>query len=136
MKELSNLRQNYNQTFGFSVSDDISLKPRKGLDEQMVRQISALKNEPEWMLDFRLKAYNFFVQKPLPQWGVDLLRQRYSAHRWRDRSAPLRVPCRRTRPGATTDPGDAAPRHRMHVGSTTASHTPSRPGLRVRFRVR
>jgi len=72
MKELNNLRSNYTQTYGFSVSDDISLKPRMGIDEDMVKQISSLKNEPQWMTDFRIKSYKHFAQRPMPQWGADL----------------------------------------------------------------
>lgn len=72
MKELNKLRSNYTDAYGFSVSDDISLKPRKGLDEDIIRQISNLKKEPEWMLNFRLKSFEFFKNRPLPTWGVDL----------------------------------------------------------------
>ena len=72
MKELNNLRSNYTQTYGFSVSDDISLKPRMGIDEDMVKQISSLKNEPQWMTDFRIKSYKHFAQRSMPQWGADL----------------------------------------------------------------
>jgi Fe-S cluster assembly protein SufB len=47
-------------------------KARPGLDEQIVREISAHKDEPEWMLDFRLKAYEVYKSKPMPRWGGDL----------------------------------------------------------------
>jgi Fe-S cluster assembly protein SufB len=43
--------------------------PRKGLDEDVIRDMSAMKKEPEWMLEFRLKAYQRFLRKPIPQWG-------------------------------------------------------------------
>ncbi|HUF38626.1 MAG TPA: Fe-S cluster assembly protein SufB [Anaerolineales bacterium] len=46
--------------------------PRKGLDAEIVTQISAMKNEPQWMLDFRLKALAHFEQRPMPEWGGDL----------------------------------------------------------------
>jgi Fe-S cluster assembly protein SufB len=51
--------------------DDVTLAfaPRKGLDEDVIRDMSAMKREPEWMLDFRLKAYQRFLRKPIPQWG-------------------------------------------------------------------
>ena len=51
--------------------DDVeyAFTPRKGLDEDVIREISALKGEPEWMLKFRLKAYDRFLKKPIPQWG-------------------------------------------------------------------
>lgn len=44
----------------------------KGLTEQTVREISALKGEPEWMLDFRLKSLKAFFARPMPTWGADL----------------------------------------------------------------
>jgi Fe-S cluster assembly protein SufB len=47
-------------------------KTRKGLDEEIVRQISEKKGEPEWMLEFRLKALKHFEQRPMPNWGADL----------------------------------------------------------------
>ena len=41
-------------------------KAKRGLDEQVVREISAIKGEPEWMLAKRLKAYSTFERKPMP----------------------------------------------------------------------
>lgn len=72
MKNLNNIRSDYNTKFGFSVSDDISLKPKKGLTKDLIKSISKLKNEPSWMLEFRLKAYEKFKSMELPSWGVDL----------------------------------------------------------------
>jgi len=47
-------------------------RTRKGLDRQVVEQISEIKNEPEWMLQFRLKALEHFEARPMPTWGADL----------------------------------------------------------------
>jgi Fe-S cluster assembly protein SufB len=47
-------------------------KSRKGLDREIVGQISALKGEPEWMLSFRLKALDHFEKRPMPTWGGNL----------------------------------------------------------------
>src|SRR5262245_58979152 len=49
-------------------------RARKGLDAQIVHQISDMKNEPEWMRDFRQKSLEIFESKPMPKWGgkVDL----------------------------------------------------------------
>ncbi|NLB70762.1 MAG: Fe-S cluster assembly protein SufB [Chloroflexi bacterium] len=58
--------------YDFSDPDRSSFKTRKGLDEEVVRQISAFKEEPQWMLDFRLKAYRHFITRPMPDWGPDL----------------------------------------------------------------
>ncbi len=49
--------------------DDYVFKPQKGLNEDIIRQMSKMKGEPEWMLQFRLKAYQRFLRKPIPQWG-------------------------------------------------------------------
>jgi len=45
---------------------------KKGLTKDTVREISQMKDEPQWMLDFRLRAYDVFMKKPMPQWGGDL----------------------------------------------------------------
>jgi len=47
-------------------------KSRRGLDREIVTQISQLKGEPQWMTDFRLRALEIFQKKPMPQWGGDL----------------------------------------------------------------
>src|SRR3990172_9736068 len=44
----------------------------RGLSEAVVRQISAQKDEPEWMLEFRLKALKHYQERPMPEWGGDL----------------------------------------------------------------
>jgi Fe-S cluster assembly protein SufB len=45
---------------------------KKGLSKDTVIEISKMKNEPQWMLDFRLRSYEIFMQKPMPTWGGDL----------------------------------------------------------------
>ncbi|MBD3280126.1 Fe-S cluster assembly protein SufB, partial [Candidatus Dojkabacteria bacterium] len=57
---------------GFSDKLKYNKKFPKGLNEDIVRQISALKDEPKWMLDIRLRAYKEFASRPMPQWGADL----------------------------------------------------------------
>jgi len=47
-------------------------RTQPGLNEEVVRQISHLKDEPEWMLEFRLKALKVYESKPMPKWGGDL----------------------------------------------------------------
>jgi len=58
----------------YDFHDDIRYAhlARPGLDEKIVRSISEIKNEPEWMLDLRLKALKAFRIKPFPRWGPDL----------------------------------------------------------------
>jgi Fe-S cluster assembly protein SufB len=58
--------------FGFHDTDVSVFRTRKGLDEDVVREISARKGEPEWMLAFRLKALEHFRTRPMPTWGGDL----------------------------------------------------------------
>jgi len=60
------------QRYDFKDPEKYVFKSRKGLDEEIVRKISAYKNEPEWMLENRLKALKQFNSMPLPTWGVDL----------------------------------------------------------------
>ncbi|MDE0644376.1 MAG: Fe-S cluster assembly protein SufB [bacterium] len=49
--------------------DDYVFKPEKGLTEDIIREMSFIKGEPEWMLDFRLRAYRRFLNRPMPTWG-------------------------------------------------------------------
>src|SRR3979490_1434432 len=58
--------------FGWAGSDGAGASARRGLSEEVVRDISARKNEPEWMLDLRLKGLKYFGRKPMPAWGADL----------------------------------------------------------------
>jgi Fe-S cluster assembly protein SufB len=58
--------------YGFSFPDKSVFKTRKGLDEQVVREISHAKNEPEWMTEFRLQSLKAFREKDMPNWGADL----------------------------------------------------------------
>jgi Fe-S cluster assembly protein SufB len=58
--------------YGFQDPDVTVFKTRKGLDDDVVRQISAMKGEPEWMLEFRLKGLEHFQARPMPTWGGDI----------------------------------------------------------------
>jgi Fe-S cluster assembly protein SufB len=58
--------------FGWADSDVAGESARRGLSEEVVRDISALKDEPQWMLDLRLKGLKLFRRKPMPAWGADL----------------------------------------------------------------
>ncbi len=60
--------------YGFHDPEVAVYKAEKGLSEQLVRDISAMKDEPDWMLEFRLNALKVFLAKPMPKWGsTDLL---------------------------------------------------------------
>ncbi|HEY4004369.1 MAG TPA: Fe-S cluster assembly protein SufB [Pseudonocardia sp.] len=58
--------------FGWADSDDAGAGARRGLSSDVVADISAKKNEPEWMLESRLKGLSLFERKPMPSWGADL----------------------------------------------------------------
>ncbi len=58
--------------FGFSDPETSVFKSSKGLNREIVEKISAMKGEPAWMLEFRLKALDHFEKRPMPTWGPDL----------------------------------------------------------------
>ncbi|WP_323615976.1 Fe-S cluster assembly protein SufB [Erysipelothrix rhusiopathiae] len=63
-----------NEEYQYGFHDDVEgvVAFDKGLNESVVREISRLKNEPEWMLEIRLKAYQSFMDQKMPSWGADL----------------------------------------------------------------
>jgi len=58
--------------YGFKTDVENFFSTEKGLNEDVIRTISKMKNEPEWMLEFRLKSYQAFLDKPNPNFGPDL----------------------------------------------------------------
>ncbi|WP_448576128.1 Fe-S cluster assembly protein SufB [Thermomicrobium sp.] len=70
--ELKRLGSEYAEKYGFRDPEQYVFKARKGLDREVVEQISWIKNEPEWMREFRLKALEYFLRRPMPTWGADL----------------------------------------------------------------
>lgn len=58
--------------YGFHDRDVSVFRTERGLTKNVVEEISRMKNEPEWMLEERLKALDIFYKKPMPQWGGDL----------------------------------------------------------------
>ncbi|PID85382.1 MAG: Fe-S cluster assembly protein SufB [Chloroflexi bacterium] len=69
---VAEVNQDYAERYGFADEEDYVFKAEKGLNEDIVRAISKMKNEPEWMLEFRLKGYAHYLKRPLPEWGPDL----------------------------------------------------------------
>ncbi|GAB3663659.1 Fe-S cluster assembly protein SufB [Zhihengliuella somnathii] len=61
-----------NYEYGWADKNDAGANAKRGLDEEVVRDISAKKGEPEWMLEMRLKGLKYFERKPMPTWGADL----------------------------------------------------------------
>lgn len=69
-EKVQEINREYTEKYGFFDRDDnYTFKSRRGLDADIVREISHMKGEPQWMLDFRLKSLATFQKKPMPQWG-------------------------------------------------------------------
>ena len=64
----ANLNNEYK--YGFHDSEEnYAFKSGRGLTKEIVLSISKMKNEPEWMREFRLKSLEIFYKKPMPKWG-------------------------------------------------------------------
>ena len=57
---------------GWSDAEDYVFKPKRGLDENIIKEMSWMKGEPDWMRDYRLKSYAQFLKRPMPNWGGDM----------------------------------------------------------------
>jgi Fe-S cluster assembly protein SufB len=62
----------YKEKYGFFFPEDYVFKAKRGLNEEVVKEISFMKGEPEWMTKFRLRSLEIFRKKPMPTWGADL----------------------------------------------------------------
>ena len=58
--------------YNFRTETKVIFKARKGIDAEIVAQISEMKNEPGWMRDYRLESFKIFESKPMPKWGGDI----------------------------------------------------------------
>jgi len=63
---------NFDYKFGFSKPEKSVFRVKKGINEEIVSQISKIKKEPLWMKEFRLRSYRFFKKTKMPEWGADL----------------------------------------------------------------
>jgi len=70
--DILNLDQDYMQKYGFHDDVQPVFQTERGLSRRVVEEISHQKNEPKWMREFRLQAYEIFMSKPMPTWGPDL----------------------------------------------------------------
>ena len=73
--------------YGFKDKDTSIVNTGIGLTEDVVRQISKLKDEPEWMLEFRLKAFRAFQEMPMPEFGPDLSMLNFDSYTYFTRMA-------------------------------------------------
>jgi len=69
-QQVKNINSNY--ALGFSMPEIGTFKTPKGINEKVITQISKQKNEPNWMLEKRLQAFEVFKEKPMPKWGANL----------------------------------------------------------------
>jgi Fe-S cluster assembly protein SufB len=72
-RALQGIGADYEERFGFHDAEDYLYKAPKGLNREIVEKISEFKSEPQWMRDFRLKALDHFLARPMPTWGSPLL---------------------------------------------------------------
>jgi Fe-S cluster assembly protein SufB len=64
--------EDYKTKYGFADPTPYLDQGFKGLNEEVIKEISRLRDEPSWMEEFRLRAYRHFMERPMPTWGVDL----------------------------------------------------------------
>src|SRR3954466_12372946 len=57
---------------GWADAEDYVFKPKRGLTEDIIKEMSWMKGEPDWMRDYRLKSYAHFLKRPMPNWGGDM----------------------------------------------------------------
>ncbi len=69
IKPRVDINEDYEKLYGFHMPDNYVFKAKPGLDEKIVREISWMKSEPAWMLENRLRAYQHFLRKPMPNWA-------------------------------------------------------------------
>lgn len=67
---LSGVKDDYQ--YGFSKPEEYVFKARKGLNHEVIDQMCDMKNEPDWMREFRHRSLDIFLSKPMPTWGADL----------------------------------------------------------------
>ena len=72
-RALKGINADYAERFGFHDAENYLYKAPKGLNREIVEKISEFKDEPQWMRDFRLKALEHFLARPMPTWGSPIL---------------------------------------------------------------
>jgi Fe-S cluster assembly protein SufB len=72
-QQLKGINADYTERFGFHDAENYLYKAPKGLSRELVEKISEFKSEPQWMRDFRLKALEHFLARPMPTWGSPML---------------------------------------------------------------
>ena len=71
--QLRGINADYTERYGFHDAENYLYKAPKGLTPELVAKISEFKSEPQWMRDFRIKALDHFLARPMPTWGSPML---------------------------------------------------------------
>src|SRR5437763_6591952 len=74
-KALQGINADYTEKYGFHDPEHYLYKAPKGLSRELVEKISEFKSEPQWMREFRLKALDHFLARPMPTWGSPFLQE-------------------------------------------------------------
>lgn len=69
---VAEVNQDYAEKYGFADTEDYVFKAEKGLTPDVITHMSRMKEEPQWMLDIRLAAYEHFLEREMPEWGANL----------------------------------------------------------------
>ena len=69
---VATINESYTEKYGFHEKDTYTFKSRKGIDHDVIDQMSDMKGEPDWMREFRHKSLDIFFSKPTPDWGGDV----------------------------------------------------------------
>src|ERR1700742_2585701 len=72
-EQLRGMNADYTERYGFHDAENYLYKAPKGLTPELVAKISEFKSEPQWMRDFRIKALEYFLARPMPTWGSPML---------------------------------------------------------------
>ena len=72
-ESLAQINSDYDERYGFHDAENYLYKAPKGINSEIVAKISEFKSEPQWMRDFRLKAFEHFQSRPQPTWGSPML---------------------------------------------------------------
>ena len=65
---VATINESYTEKYGFHEKDTYTFKTRKGVDHDVVDQMSDMKGEPDWMREFRHKSLDIFFDKPMTDW--------------------------------------------------------------------
>src|SRR3972149_3461411 len=78
-KKTQKKNPDFDYKLGFAMPERAIHKTKVGLNRNIVTEIGTIKNEPQWMREFRLRAYDIFMRKPMPRFGPDLSKINFNA---------------------------------------------------------